>query len=531
MKKRLIPLITITLMLTMIMIPTQAQQSFTCPDESVISGAVPLRLTQIDENAEYAVTAIGIGDYIPIIGSDELDGFYLCDEGGADDYSITLPTTGAILPTLANAQWIYSGIDVGDILIGEFESNPGEMVILVEMINAEATTHEIELDVTNLMAASGVPLTAYALGAAEGVDPTLSQLDAEGNVALNEAGDPMQCDDWGESAACPAEMSLNDITVTYFNGTINATETDAVLQIPLDDKVGETIRLQVETNQPGDTLLVIHLGTGTARVVESSEATAIIDETTGAVMLMCDDETVFENGILLTLPQNLTNAVINVVGINDVVPAIGILDDNNEGTCILPEDTTSRYDALLPSLEPNSSLLDGIQASVQSGQHIVIGDTEAGIGQFLILVEGGEITNNSSDTYELLISESMLNSSQPLTTYMLATEELNPLLTIVGESGDALLMLESQAEEPRAVICDDAGAGDVCWNTGVDLSGSYVTLSNGDSLNTLDVDAMISLPINLFTVGQPLLLESGASPEDDPMTVGQYVLVLHIALN
>jgi len=530
MKKAWFSLIA-SLILIIFTAPLNAQQSFTCFDDSVISGAVPLRLAQFDENAEYALTAIGLGDHIPVIASDEQDGFYLCDEGGADDYSVTLPSTGTILPTLANAQWIYPGIDTGDILIGEFESNPGEMVIIIEIVNAEITSHEIQIDVTDSMATSDVPLSVYALGAFEDVDPQLALLDEDSNIVLDETEEPIQCDDWGDSAACPSEVPFSDVSITYFNGTANATETSAALTIPLAEKAGQTLRLQVETNQPGETLLALHLSTGTAAPVATVEATATLDESTGAATLVCDGQTMFENGFQITLAETLTNATVNVVGIDDVVPAMGILDMDDAGTCILPEEETSRYDVQLPSLDANVNLLSGVLAAAQGGQSLVIGDVGEGVGQFLILIEGGNIDAESNDTYTLHLTESMFNAEQPLTTYMLAIEELNPLLAIVDETGSPRMIPEPDTEDPLPVVCDDSGASAVCWNTGVDLSGNFISIANGEQLNTLGVDAMITLPWDSLTTREDLLIQTSASQEDDPMTTGGYVLVLHLALN
>lgn len=520
---RRLPLILITgllaaITLLAVILPTQAQTEFTCDNEAIIQNPLRLHIPEPDFGADYAISALGIGDFLPVIGYDELEDIYLCDEGGADEYTVTLPTTGFVPESGLNTQWVYAGEEQIDLLVGEFNSRPGEMVLLVEILRSEETTHEIQLDITDAMHASGVPITAYLVGIEDETNPSLQLLDAEGAVID-------QCDD--VEAACPDGVDLTSSTINYFGGTIVADNTDAMLTIGLDDAgVGEQITLQINTAEPGDVILAVHLGSGEA-VSDERPATLETDEDSGNILLSCDGDLVTERGILLGLPD--TAASLQIISIGEGEPVAAQLDTEGSGRCIFAEASVTGFDALLPTIDETQTLLTGIRVSSAGGDWVIGGRGEQP-EQYLIIVEADAITaDDPQDRYALTLTESLLNVGQDLSIYMIALDELNPLLTLV-DADDEPMNLPDATDEPVTVRCDDAGFAETCWGAGAFLGDVVITLANGDSLNGTGVDAMLTLPTDAFSVGDTLHWLAQASDVDEPISEGGYVLILQFAL-
>jgi hypothetical protein len=223
--------------------------SVTCDDGTSFDNGVEFVVNQMRPGFNYTATAIGIGDFDPILAVLDANGRGLCNDDSDDalDFFVDLPSTGEVFANARSAQLVFSQntnnmADVS-LVVGGFNSEPGEFVLILEGM---ATTPEdgagdpFSVQITPGLAGSEVSLSAYMLGVVDVVDPLLYVADAESNPFVDDAGEAVVCDDGGNESLCWGESyDLRGTSVARTRGrVVNGDGTDAMLTIPMFDFAG-----------------------------------------------------------------------------------------------------------------------------------------------------------------------------------------------------------------------------------------------------------------------------------------------------
>lgn len=222
-----------------------------CPDGTLIRNGIEV-IVQVPPQTTQIATAIGIDGFDPVMAVIGPDGGTRCvdDTARAREHTISLPTTGPVLPTNLSAQMVvaHSRDTLADvsIVVGGFFDTGGQFVLILEGGNVTPDDglgaiagDPISVVVTPNMVNSGNPLTAYMLaGDDTELDPFMQvvrtvsdtivpiELEDGRNFACDDAGNPDLC--WGLS---------NGLTNSYFrraNSELTGFLFDSMMTIPLD---------------------------------------------------------------------------------------------------------------------------------------------------------------------------------------------------------------------------------------------------------------------------------------------------------
>lgn len=526
---------SLLILVCLLIFPAAAQTDVDCGDGLTFEGQLTVQAPALPAQ-NYSVTAIGLGDFDPtvaVVNSEDL-GFCSDDELDASYYEADLPVTGEVLPSERNAQLVFWGESATTLVVGEYDNQPGEMLMIFEggaLTETGPSDDRYLVDITPSMVSSGVGLTAYIFATEDTLDPTLTLLDSAGDVVQDEAGDPITCDNAGDSESCYGETdNLENASVTLFDGILRGQPVDAGLTIPLtEDIAGTTVQLQVGSagSTTGGYVLVLHVGTG-----EEATSNGEADLFSGPLgeVVACDGRTAFENGVRFNLPTLATSAerTVTVVGIADFDPVAAVFSALDEpGTCFDDTESALEYGANLPTTGQVNGTFTSAQFTVSGEQAaFVVGGRDSTPGEFLVFIEGGRVLEDDGvgDVVTVQISPAMADAGQDLSAYMIATTDtLNPMLSQVDES--QIVMTD---EEEVPVTCDDAGDPFLCWGASEVLDGFELTL-NGERLPSFTIDAMLALPLSVDMEGGYINLLPGSSVEEK--SAGPYVLVLHIITN
>jgi hypothetical protein len=216
----------------------------TCVDGTQISNGVEVAVN-VPRGVNYTATALGVGEFDPIIAVRTPDGQIDCvdDAQGALRYTANLPTTGFIRNADTNAQIEFSqnagAFASVSIIVGGFDGMDGEFALVIEggdIADDDGTGDPYAVRVSPNMIESGVPLTLYMLGTDDDLDPFLQLVDPDGERVFLE-DDPIECDDSGDEDSCFGESrNLVGAFVTGGqNNQVNGRENSAMLSLPIEE--------------------------------------------------------------------------------------------------------------------------------------------------------------------------------------------------------------------------------------------------------------------------------------------------------
>lgn len=261
--------------------PTTVQGlSVTCPDGLSFTNGVEV-VVNMRPGFSYTATAIGIGDFDPIIAVSDENGNILCNDDDANgvNYIANLPTTGPIGPSnrTAHKPFTYSGSQLGNIsfIVGSFNSTAGEFVLLIEGLavtrndgSGEGAGDPFVINVTPNMVASGVDYAAYMIAVTNALDTMITAVDADNRIIRLSDGTAVLCDDAGTSSCFGVSEDLSSYYVSRENGrTLGGGRFDSMLIIPNDTftvERGGIINYRFTSsgqNTLGDYVAAFHFGT------------------------------------------------------------------------------------------------------------------------------------------------------------------------------------------------------------------------------------------------------------------------------
>jgi hypothetical protein len=453
-----------------------------------------------DEAAQYIVSVLPMTDFQPVIAIEAEGNPTFCNAVSeqAALYELSLPDTGDIPPSVSNVQDFVTLPGQNTVHVGEFSNNQGEFILLIEGVfdaTSTADSHTFTLSLTDAMLNRGVTPTAYLFPLSPEFAPSLAitpvEADSVEALPVEEVVRIQTVIGTGESAVAAAlPETASDVQVT-----VNSNGAEGIYALALHIKTGEPT-----------------LGDGIAQVTDNED---------GSLTLECNGAVVSENAMRVTLPDDGETYTVTAVGLGDLNPIMALVGDSGDGLCFDASEAASTYSAALPTMSVDGSLFSA-QATINSeAQHIVVGTQEASSGEFMIVIEGGEVTaNDEGDTFGVYITPAMISASSILPTYAIARDDsLNPMLAYVNQDGEVVM---DDANVPYQ--CDDAGIPDNCYGQTPSLRDYFVTLADNVTAPAFEIDALLQLPINETLNGATLPLRVSASGE----TSGTYIVVLHI---
>ncbi len=553
-------LVTALLPLLLVVSPAAAQGiSITCADGSSFDNGVEVTVVQQRAGFDYTATVIGLNGFDPVLAVADESGNFLCadDSRVAAGYSADLPTTGYVPPSNLSAQQPFSntapsGFADISLIVGGYGNQTGEFLLVFEgmgVTSGDTLGDPFRIWITEDMLASGVPVAVYMIAKDEQLDPLLFlSADDNANVAVDQDGNDIYCDDAGTNSCWGLSESLIGYGLTVEEGELNGLSVDAMLDFPLFGDVGQYNEVRATSYQQatyGQYALAFHFSTaptgdGQAFVapVETPETNAPPPASpvpqTGAigVSVTCDDGRSFDNGVKVIVNQMRSGFTYKAtaIGLNGFDPVLAVLPQSGDGFCNDDDSVAAGYSASLPTTgnvgtSPLSAQIFFSQDSLSAFADVslVVGGFNNSGGEFLLILEGMAVTTGDvvGDAFSVFVTPGMLNSGMPITAYMISeTTQLDPLIYLLDANYDTWLD-DTGAE----ISCDDAGNPSLCWGQGVNLSGSYVWSENG-RLAGFERDAMLTIPLDTFQSGDVMNLLMTSFNGD---TLGQYVLALHMA--
>jgi hypothetical protein len=250
----------------------------------------------------------------------------------------------------------------------------------------------------------------------------------------------------------------------------------------------------------------------------------------------CPDGTEISNGaeIQINMRPGFTYTA-TAVGIDGFDPVIAILDENGVQACNDDEPDAANVTADLPTTGEVSGSDTDAQLPFSHNFNsfatisIVVGDYEGQTGEFLLILEGMAVTSadgngdGAGDPFSAHLTQNMVNSSVPLSVYMLsAGGDLDSYIEFVDSDNEVIVL-----DEGERVECDDAGDSDNCWGESYDLSRARVGNTRGR-----DTDSMMSI----YLEGFPLDPDPEFNYFNYLMTsyeqasFGDYIVVFHMGV-
>lgn len=473
----------IFLFLLLLSMPVFAQvgDSFTCDNGLAYEAQVTIIPPLMDESMdEIIVTAMSINDYDPVIAVTAFDDVIFCNEAhpDAEIYEAQLDSSNVLSSPLNAQEYV---VDEGQnlIQIGEYNAKTGAVLIVLESYIFD-TNHQYTLQLTDEMIATGQEFHAYLFAMTGDYTPSLS-VSAGDTSLLAEAS--------GAQLATVLDSSF------------------AAVMTPLPMIAGD-VQLRVEAGGEGFYALVLELQTGEALAGDAAAEVTFVDDAT--VLLTCDGQMRSENAVLLNLAID-SDTTVTAIATDELDPILAIVDSGGSGRCF---DNTARaesYELELPSIQVNRSFVSA-QALVSPDSILIVGADESLSGDYVLVIEGGNIEDGESDVFEVQVTPRMVSAFEYLTAYVFAADdEIDPILTWQTPSGES-------------VVCDNSGVDESCQEASPSLQGTNLILANDDGLIGINLNPMLQIPIDEGMEGTTVSL-SVSSMEG---TGGDYVLVLHI---
>ncbi len=239
------------------------QARLLCDGREVFADGALFSLPPTTSDEPYTVTVIGTGDFEPVLGVLPAEGEGICSQSGgsASVYAASLPLVGTIGPSPSSVQAVISPQMLAQgvqIVVGNHQPEAGEFLLIIEggaivtedeyiLSTGDALIGDIlDIYLTPAVLNYGLPLSSYMIGADDQLDPVLIQITADGNIADDETGVPIACNDSGTEDSCwQVGDALDESYVILADGLpLNGSFVDAMLNIRLDAATPEdTVRL------------------------------------------------------------------------------------------------------------------------------------------------------------------------------------------------------------------------------------------------------------------------------------------------
>ncbi|HVU09785.1 MAG TPA: hypothetical protein VHD90_00850, partial [Phototrophicaceae bacterium] len=234
----------ITPMLTQAQTPTG--YSVTCDDGTSFDNGVEVSVNQLRSGYTYRATAIGLNGFDPVLAVlDQSTNRGLCndDNSAAVTYAADLPSSGSVPASSQSAQVTFnqnSNSTFADVslVVGGYNNQSGEFVLILEGMDAtsaDGAGDSFSVNITPGMVASGIPITVYMIAEENSLDPFMYQSDGKLNQLKDTAGNPIGCDDAGDTNSCWGQSAdLSSSFITGNGGTVAGGPYDAMLRTPID---------------------------------------------------------------------------------------------------------------------------------------------------------------------------------------------------------------------------------------------------------------------------------------------------------
>ncbi|RMG76524.1 MAG: hypothetical protein D6711_03725 [Chloroflexi bacterium] len=536
--------------------------SVTCNNGVRFDNGVAVTVVQMRSGFSYTATAIGLNDFDPILAVVDENGQGLCsdDTTEAARFSVNLPTTGRVTPSLRTAQIEFSnnsGMDFADItlVVGSVGNQPGEFVLVLDGMALTVDDNAgdpFTVQITPDMIASGIPVTTYMISVVQGFDPLIALIDQDYNLLVDNDGNPITCDDAGNVSNCWGDSaSLANSSVSRPDGrTLAGGQYDAMLSIPLQtDMEGSYLNFLMrsyEMSSLGNYVIAFHIGTGAGTgasntpgnnlpTVPSGNATPSNEVLSNSGMTVtCADGSTFENGVPITVIQMRAgySYTATAIGLNGFDPVLAVLDENGNGLCNDDNADAADFSANLPTTGQISPSLNTAQIEFYNNSGVdfanitlVVGGRNSSSGEVLLVLDGMALTvdDNTGDPFGVQITPGMIASGVPLSVYMISVVDgFDPLIAMINEDYDFIA-----DNNDNLIACDDAGNVSNCWGDSASLARSYVSRPDGRRLSGGQYDAMLSLPLSPDFAGLNaifLMLSYEMS------SLGNYVIAFHLGI-
>ncbi len=247
----------------------------TC-DNVTINNGVEIIVRLMRPGFNYTATAVGIGDFDPMLVVRDSTATSDClandDSDDAAAFRLDLPSTGLVNASNRSSQLTFnhnnSGMTDISLIVGEFEGKSGEFVLILEgmaVTGADGAGDPFTLNVTSSVSNSGVPLSVYMIGTQRSLDPYFSVMDyPDYTVWTDTDGDNIICDDAGTNTCWDVATQLTNFQVTRGGrGTVTADERDSMLQLPvqqIDPQPMTFVMSSYDRSSTGNYLLALHMG-------------------------------------------------------------------------------------------------------------------------------------------------------------------------------------------------------------------------------------------------------------------------------
>ena len=448
-------------------VSAQTDADFTCLNTNEYRSQLTITPPEISALLpDVSVSVTGRDNYEPVIGittSDDVTDCYLSQATLADD-------------TLSHsASGLVYGFGANTVYLSELTGEAGQARVIFEALLLE-NEHQYQLNLSQDSADAEEIPTIYLVSMNDTFTPTLSIADAQDNETQTQAVDISELSDFElASSVVSAQLPSTDITLT------------------------------VRAEQIGVYALIIDLSL--PEVAIDDGIASINRDEDGAISLKCDGETIFENGLEVTLPDdNDYKATVLANNIDAVLAHAGLCYDNSS--------TASYYFADLPSvtMTPNNFNAQAIISA--DGESIIFGGRDSADGDYVLIIEGGTFEiDDEGDIFEITLTPQMLTQDRLLRAYVFGIDAtLNAILTWEDDAGSALL------------ICNDAGIAELCEQELEDFSSASLALGFNQRLLSLSNNPMLEIPVNNTNDTDNIRLRVSADAE----TFGEYVLVLHM---
>ncbi len=562
-----------------LIIPVTAQENtegyaVTCDNGVEFNNGVEILVNSMRAGFTYTATAIGIGDFDPVLAVLDANGQGLCadDTREAQNYTVDLPTSGAVSASSSSSQVLFSqtsGQNMADVslVVGSVGDTSGEFILMLEGMaatSADGTGDPFSVRLTPGMVNSGVPLTVYMISVTGELDPLIARIDADFNFIYDEDDQQVYCDDSGDASLCWGESTLlnNSFVTRRGSERLGGFAQDAMISIPLegteldpdpDFRFINYLMTSYQQSTFGDYVLAFHIGTGgsggkgqggTKPTLSTPTPIPQPDnsnsgDTSEGISVACDNGVGFDNGVEIIVNSMRAGFTYTatVIGIGDFDPILAVLDSSGSGLCTDDSREASAYTVDLPTsgFVPSASTSAQILFSQTSGQNmadvsLVVGSVGNTSGQFVLLLEGMAATSadGAGDPFSVRLTPGMVASGVPLTVYMISvTDSLDPLVARID--ADFNVMEDTNG---NLIACDDAGDADLCWGESAPLGGSYVTRRGSQQLGGFGSDAMLSTPLTgmILDPDQDLRFINYLMSSYQQSTFGDYVLAFHAAI-
>jgi len=502
-----------------------------CGDDIIIEDGIDVQFPTVSASDTHYVTALGIGDYDPVLAVFNQQQFGDCnnDSTEAANTDLEFPTTGYVGLSEYDAHLEFTGNTFMRAVVGDIDDFDGEAVLMVEGLTMDGQPDLVNVTVTQRMIESQIPLTIYAIPATENLDLKLALVDDNGVPLLDDDGESVECDDAGDNELCwGAHTSLVDTFTNVSNTRItDGTAISPMLSVPLTPDDAETIvPIQVsqspldEEGVTGEYVLVLHYGLGD---VGLGDAYAEATTTDSGIELSCDDVLLVSDAIDITIPRLDEPVIFSVLTQGATNPVFATMLDDTIGACYITSGSTAEQSAELPFAGvfiPSESNTD--TEIITESARVLTGLADDVAGGHLVAIEGLTVLPDTEpDVVSVTVTESMVESGEPIVAYMIALgTELDPRLSLVSAD------LEPLSDDSGAQLtCSHTTLPGECWGEYSDMSNASITLGFNNTIRGISSDVLLQIPLSEEMIGTSLNFM--ASGEDD--SFGEYVLLLYLS--